>query len=225
MEIFLTPTEARILGCLMEKEMTTPEYYPLTLNSLIAACNQKSNRDPVVDFGETTVVDGLEGLRQKRLALRVDEAGSRVPKYRHGLPALLKLPEKGAALLCPLLLRGFQTIGELRQRTQRMASFADLKEIEEVLNEMENLYPEPVVKVLPLQPGKKERRYAHLLCGEPDFTAAPLETIVYPAPPPESLETVQLTEEIEELKTQIQSLENEITNIRTEFEIFKKQFD
>lgn len=222
METVLTPSEARVLGCLLEKEMTTPEYYPLTLNSLVAACNQKSNRDPVVDFGETTVAEGLDGLRQKRLAFRIDMAGSRVPKYRHGLPSIIKLPEKGAPLLCLLLLRGFQTIGELRQRSSRMAEFENLQEVEDTLVEMENLYPEPVVKILPLQPGKKERRYAHLLCGEPEIATTPLETIVYPTPPPKP---DPRPEELEELKKQVQSLQNEITALRTEFETFKKQFD
>ena len=221
MEIVLTPSEARVLGCLLEKEMTTPEYYPLTLNSLMAACNQKSNRDPVVDFSETTVIEAIEGLRQKRLAFRIDMAGSRVPKYRHSLPSMLKLPEKGAALLCLLLLRGFQTIGELRQRSGRMAEFEDLKEVEATLGEMENLYPEPVVKALPLQPGKKERRYTHLLCGEPEITETLFETIVHPAAPPPQFDS----QEMEELKKQVQTLQNEIAALRTEFGSFKKQFE
>ncbi len=221
METILTPSEARVLGCLLEKEMTTPEYYPLTLNSLLSACNQKSNRDPVVDFSETTVVEALEGLRQKRLAFRIDMAGSRVPKYRHGLPSVLKLPEKGAALLCLLLLRGFQTIGELRQRSSRMAEFADLKEVEAILDEMENLYPEPVVQALPLQPGKKERRYTQLLTGAPEITETLFETIVHPAAPPPQFDF----QEMEELKKTVQTLQNEIAALRTEFESFKKQFD
>src|SRR5271156_1780022 len=162
MDLLLDPVEARVLGSLLEKEITTPEYYPLSLNALLNACNQKSNRDPMVHFDEETVDRVLDVLRDKGLLLNITGAGSRVPKYGHRLSEKLNLGRREMAVLCELMLRGPQTLGELRTRAERMHPFDDLAEVESVLDRM----PELAVK-LPRRPGEKEARYAHLLSGAP----------------------------------------------------------
>lgn len=162
MDLLLHPAEVRVLGSLLEKEITTPEYYPLSLNALVNACNQKSNRDPVVEFDSETVGQALEALRDKGLLLAITGAGSRVPKYGHRISEKLNLGRRELAILCELMLRGPQTLGELRTRSERMHRFDDLAEVEAVLDRL----PELVVK-LPRRPGEKEVRYAHLLSGTP----------------------------------------------------------
>ena len=164
MEPILNENEIRVLGCLIEKEMTTPDYYPLTLNALTNACNQKSNRDPVVDLEETDVVRALDALRMKGLAMQAHGEGSRVPKYRHSLAEKLFLEPEELAILCELFLRGPQTVGELRGRAGRMHDFEDLAQVEAVLQELMERQP-PMAAKLPRQPGRKEHRYAHLLGG------------------------------------------------------------
>ncbi len=219
----LSFSEARVLGCLLEKEATTPEHYPLTLNGLVAACNQKSNRDPVVDYGEEIVVHALEGLRGKHLALRLDIAGSRVPKYRHTIGKLAECTKAQRAVLCVLLLRGPQTIGELRSRTDRIHPFRDLAEVEKVLKELIELEPEPLVTALPRQPGKKEVRHAHLLCGppaaeEPDNDpTAPGDEAMAPRP--------SLRCELEELRETVGSLESRLAELESRFDAFRGQFE
>src|ERR1700682_5073256 len=158
MELTLHPIEARVLGSLLEKEITTPEYYPLSVNALVAACNQKSNRDPVVQFDEATVEQALQSLRDKGLLLTISGAGSRVPKYGHRISERLNLGRRELAILCELMLRGHQTLGDLRNRADRMLKFGDLSEVESVIDRM----PELITK-LPRRPGEKEARYAHLL--------------------------------------------------------------
>ncbi len=162
----LTFQEARVLGCLMEKEMTTPEYYPLTLHALIAACNQTTNREPVLSLDETTVREALAGLKSRGYALQVTLVGARVQKYKHDLAHKLPRLEKPAqALLCVLLLRGPQTSGELRQRTERMFPFADIASVEAALRELMT-YPEtPLVASIPPGGGRKTITYVHLLGG------------------------------------------------------------
>src|SRR5580704_11945631 len=162
MEIHLTGIEARVLGALLEKEITTPEYYPLSLHALLNACNQKSNRDPVVHLDEDALERALYTLRDKGLLLNITGAGSRVPKYGHRISEKLNLGRRELAILCELMLRGPQTLGELRTRSERMHRFDDLAEVEAVLDRL----PELVVK-LPRRPGEKEVRYAHLLSGQP----------------------------------------------------------
>jgi uncharacterized protein YceH (UPF0502 family) len=162
----LSAEEARVLGCLIEKALTTPEYYPLTLNALKAACNQKSNRDPVVDYGDRTLEAALEGLREKQLAVLVHAADGRVPRYRHTLERRLRLTPPETAALCVLLLRGPQTPGEIRGRSGRMHSFQALAEVQETLASLMNATIPPAVCRLPRRPGLKEVRFAHLLCGE-----------------------------------------------------------
>jgi len=160
-EYKLNEAEARVLGALLEKEMSTPEYYPLTLKSLTAACNQKSNREPVVDYDETTVVRSLDGLKGKKLVRQSD--ASRVPRYEEMLIRNSNLVDREAALICLLLLRGGQTLGELRGRSERLYAFSSLEDVEEVL---QNLIDLGAVKKMERLPGHKENRYVHLLCGE-----------------------------------------------------------
>ena len=169
MEHKLTAVEARVLGALIEKDLTTPEYYPLSLNALMNACNQKSSRDPVVGYDEGTVEDAVETLRQKGFARIVTGAGSRVAKYGHRLSETANMGRRELPLLCVLLLRGHQTLGELRGRTERMHEFTDTEEVERVLGAMEDW----VVK-LPHLPGTKEARYAHLMGGPVEVEAVSL---------------------------------------------------
>ena len=158
MNILLTETEARVLGCLIEKEITTPEYYPLSLNALRNACNQTSNRDPIVAYDEMTVADALETLKQKDMISQ--DNISRVPKFGERFLKITNLMPSEIAILCVLLLRGPQTGGELRGRTERLYSFGSIDEVEKVLN---TLTEWGYVTLLPRQPGKKEQRYTHLL--------------------------------------------------------------
>jgi uncharacterized protein len=160
----LTPEEVRVIGCLVEKQMTTPDTYPLTHNALVAACNQLSNRNPVVSYDDSIVMQALAGLRAKQLARMLHVPGSRGPKHRHVLDEALELDRGEVALLAVLTLRGPQTVGELRTRTERMHAFASLSEVEEILERL-GARPEPLVIRLERQPGQKEARYAHLLSG------------------------------------------------------------
>jgi len=212
MDTELTATEIRVLGCLIEKEMTTPDYYPLTLNSLATACNQKSNRDPVFELDETDVVKALDRLRHKGLALQASGEGSRVPKYAHNLEAKLHFEPEQLAILCELFVRGPQTLGELRTRCERMRPFADLAAVEAVLVELMELEPPLVIK-LPRQPGRKEQRYAHLLAGPPEIPEAG-------EAPPEAARLKVVAED-----ERIQKLEAELAALRADFEAFKTQFE
>ena len=169
--IELSLPEIRVLGCLMEKEAATPENYPLSLNSLVAACNQTTNREPVVAFDDATVQEALDSLREKKLATVIFGAGARVQKYRHNLLDHYELNRREMALLCVLLLRGPQTPGELRQRAERRAGFAELPEVEAALEELSR-GDAPLVRVIPAGLGRKEKRYIHLFAGEPAEAAA-----------------------------------------------------
>lgn len=220
--IELTPEEARVLGCLLEKAATTPDVYPLTLNSLLAACNQKSNRYPVVDYDEDTVAEAIQGLRTKKLAFRVDVAGSRVPKYRHNVDEHIGLDRAGKALLTVLLLRGPQTPGELRQRTERMHPFADTAAVETELDELAGELDPPLWKKIPPAPGQKEARYRHLLSGEPAEGEAPARAL--PEAPAVAAAQARY-ERIEQLEAKVGELEAELAALREAFENFQKQFD
>ncbi len=164
MEMKLTETEVRVLGALIEKDITTPEYYPLSLNALVNACNQKSNRDPVMQLNEDAVRDALGGLQENRLAGPAGGADSRVTKYEHRSQEVFNFTRGENALMCVLLLRGPQTPGELRGRCERMHRFETLDDVQEALLKLMQREP-PLVKVLPRQPGTKESRYVHLLVG------------------------------------------------------------
>lgn len=208
MENVLNDREVRVLGCLIEKELTTPEYYPLSLNALTNACNQKSNRDPVVGYDESDVVRALEGLRFKQLAL-ISAEGGRVQKFRHALVEKMRLDRSELAVLCELLVRGPQTVGELRTRCDRMNPFSDLQAVEEVLAELMERTP-PLVTRLPRQAGRKENRYAHLFAGEPpeEDAATPSEGRVRGRGDSEQIaaleaEVATLREEVAELRRQV----------------------
>jgi uncharacterized protein YceH (UPF0502 family) len=210
MDIKLNDDEARILGCLIEKDITTPDYYPLTLNALTNACNQKSNRHPVVAYDETAVVRGLDGLKDKGLATTIHKLDSRVPKYMHIVEEKLKLERREVAVLCELLLRGPQTVGEIRNRAGRMYEFRDLNEAGESLGALISRQPPLVVK-LPRQPGRKELRHAHLLSGEPEVKAAA------PSVRPEAA-TLKVRAESERMA----ALEKELAALRDDFEALKR---
>lgn len=213
MDIVLTTTEIRVLGCLIEKEMTTPDYYPLTLNGLTTACNQKSNRNPELNLDETDVVKALDKLRFKGMAMQASGEGSRVPKYRHTLAEKMYFEPEQLAILCELFVRGPQTLGELRTRCERMHPFTDTTAIENVLTEL-NDSGEPLVVKLPRQPGQKEQRYAHLFSGPPEIHESVDE------PPPESARIKVAEEEV-----RISRLEQELSALRAEFDKFREQFD
>lgn len=185
----LTPVEARVLGCLLEKETTTPDYYPMTLNALMAACNQRSNRDPVVEWDEATVEAGLDGLRRKRLAVMIHMAGSRVPKYKHALDSVYgSLDASMTAILCELLVRNFQTPGELRTRTERLHLIPDLGALESALDRLQNYGSGPLITILPPGNGRRVRTAAHLLCGPVDeSTAGPAAESGRPQASPQSV--------------------------------------
>src|SRR3984893_5018935 len=161
----LTEVESRVLGSLVEKELTTPDYYPLSLNALVNACNQKSNRDPIMNLDEDSVRSALRVLHDNSLARSVSAADSRVTKYEHRLQEAFNFDRREASIFCELLLRGPQTPGELRSRVERMHHFDDLSEVQSALQRLMNREP-PLVKVLARQPGTKESRYIHLLSGE-----------------------------------------------------------
>src|SRR5688500_6284196 len=178
----LSATEVRVLGSLIEKQITTPDYYPLTLNALVNACNQLTNREPVVALDDQTVVRALDGLRDKRLATLFTGAESRVAKYKHTLTDAVLLTPGEVALLCVLMLRGPQTLGELRTRSERLFTFDTMPEVEETLNALAARQPQLLVAKLPRQPGTKESRYAQLLSGPIATSAATAEVSVRPEP-------------------------------------------
>lgn len=219
MELRLNPIEVRILGALMEKEVTTPEYYPLSLNALTRACNQKSNRHPVVDFDEKTVLQTLDGLTfDKDLAKRVISDDSRVPKYRHDLTEKLHLTQPEAAALCMLMLRGPQTLGEIRGRTERLYDFAHVEAVETTLQDLMERASGPLVTRLPRQPGRKEVRYAHLLCGD---VVQEEEDVLEPA----ARDVWVDNDRLEALEQEVAALAEELEALTQAFMTFKKQFE
>jgi uncharacterized protein YceH (UPF0502 family) len=216
----LNAAEVRVLGSLIEKQLTTPDYYPLTLNALVNACNQLTNREPVVSFDDQTVVRALDGLRNKRLATLFHGAESRVAKYRHNLGDVLPLTPAEVAVLCVLMLRGPQTVGELRTRTERLYTFENLPEVEAKLSEIAARQPPLVVK-LPRQPGTKESRFAHLLGGPVETTPAEKTIPLEPA-------TVAVRAENERfavLEQQVSDLRRELDEVKSQFAAFRKQFE
>jgi uncharacterized protein YceH (UPF0502 family) len=218
----LTEIETRVLGSLIEKQVTTPEYYPLTLNALTLACNQKNNRNPVTSYSENQVSDALESLREKNLAYVFYGSTSRVPKYKHVMPEVMHLNHAEMALMCVLMLRGPQTPGELRGNGSRLHEFASLEEIEETLNGLISREPEPLVVRLPRQPGQKEVRFVHLLSGEIDLEALAAESERAPAAA-SSRRTG--SEQIERLEQKVDALTAEVEGLRAQFEQFRKQFE
>ena len=216
MPLELSPIETRVLGALLEKERTTPEYYPLSMNALVVACNQTTNRDPIVSYDDRTVEQGLDRLREKKLAMLVHTAGARVPKYRHTLLESYNLDAREVALLCVLMLRGPQTPGELRSRTERMCGPMTLPEIEKFLEELTS-GSEPLIRVIPARAGQKENRYVQLLSGEPDLES--LTVAAMPASPATSEKS-----RIDTLETELDALKSEFRALREELAEFKKLF-
>lgn len=212
----LTDIEVRVLGCLIEKEMTTPEYYPLSLNALVNACNQKSNRNPVVSYDENTVLQALGDLKEIHFAWQSDAA--RVPKYEHRFGKAFNLVAREMAILCVLMLRGPQTLGELRSRSERMYAFSDLDEVGETLQSLEEM---GLVRQLPRQPGQKESRFAHLLAGEPERPDTGDDTLSDEANPQVS----SRKDRIAALEDEVRSLREELEGLKQEFVAFKKQFE
>lgn len=219
METALNDIETRVLGCLIEKEMTTPEYYPLSLNALTNACNQKTNRDPVMALEEKDVVAALDGLRFKQLVL-VSADGGRVSKYRHILAERMQLLPPELALLGELLLRGPQTPGELRTRAERMSPFPDLQAVETVLRELIER-EDPLVARLARQANRKEARYAQLFSIEPEPCPDGK------APPPEAarLRMMAENERISNIEGELASLREEVAELRQMVAEFKRQFE
>ena len=216
----LTPTETRVLGSLIEKQITTPEYYPLTLNSLTAACNQKNNRNPVTSLTESEVDEALYTLRDKNLAYVFHGSTSRVPKYKHVAPEVLHLTPPELAAMCVLMLSGPQTVGEIRTRGYRLYEFSGLDEVEETLRSLRTRDEEPLVMSLPRQPGQKEARFAHLLSGTPAVEDMP-ETQAAE----KSHRRANEAERIAKLEEQVQALTDQVEGLTKQFEEFKKQFE
>jgi len=217
MDVMLNGTELRVLGSLIEKELTTPEYYPLSLNALVNACNQKSNREPVLGLDDSEVTRALDSLRFKQFAL-LSGMGGRVPKYRHALVEKFRFSPAELAILCELLVRGPQTVGELRTRAERMHSFSDLSEVETVLEDLMERTP-AVVTRLPRQPGRKEPRYCHLFAGEPDLTeVAAHSEMTRAGSSAESEKIARLEQELSELRQEVSTLRQSVAEFKKSFE-------
>ena len=208
MDFQLNEAEARVLGSLVEKEAATPEYYPLSLNALCAACNQKSNRDPVMSLDEGSVLGAVESLRAKGLVLRTSGGDHRVPKYGHRAGEVFNFDRREQAILCVLMLRGPQTVGELRGRTERLHTFDGLAEVESTLDRLMERTP-PLVRKLARQPGEKEPRFAHLLSGEVAVHAQP------PVP----------TEHRPAVEDRMARIEEQLAELKQQFEEFRKNFE
>ena len=216
----LNPIEVRVLGSLIEKQITTPEYYPLTLNSLTAACNQKNNRSPVTSYAESEVDDALYTLREKNLAYVFHGSTSRVPKYKHVVPEVMHLSPPEVAAMCVLMLSGPQTLGEIRTRGYRLYEFSGLEEVEETLRGLAAREDEPLALKLPRQPGQKDARYVHLLSGMPD-----VEEMMESVPAERATRRAGDAERLAQLEQQVQSLTQQVSKLTEQFEAFKKQFE
>jgi len=217
MDIVLSEVEARVLGALIEKDITTPDYYPLSLNALVNACNQKNNRDPVMSLEENTVRDALYTLQEKRLAGPAGGADSRVTKYEHRIGEVFNFTRAETAVMDVLLLRGPQTPGELRGRSERMHRFEELSDVQATLQKLMQRTP-ALVKVLPRQPGTKEARYAHLLCGDVEGFEGPVETAASSSGSADD-------SRVERLENEMADLRREVNELKQQMESFKRQFE
>jgi uncharacterized protein len=218
MSTILNEIEVRVLGSLVEKQLTTPEYYPLTMNALTAACNQKSNRDPVMSLGETEIQTAIDRLRDLSLVYLFYGSGSRTVKYKHMLPSVYELDPAGTAVMTVLMLRGPQTIGEIRDRSGRLFEFRDLNEVQAALDDLTKR-DEPLIVKLERQPGQKEARYAHLLSGEIDVSKLPAPTERAGG------SGVGSNDRMEKLESEVERLSSELAEFKANFEEFRKQFD
>lgn len=219
----LTEVEARVLGVLIEKQLTTPDYYPLSMNALINACNQKSNRDPHMDLTEANVDHALRSLEKQELAGRADSDG-RVTKYEHRLQEAFNFDRREVAILCELLLRGPQTPGELRSRASRMHPFEDLTQIQSALQRLAQREP-PLVAILPRLAGTKESRYTHLMSGP--VSAQALDARASGALGAQSADSDSAVDgsKLASLKAEIEDLKSEVADLKSQLAAFRKQFD
>ncbi|MGR4988762.1 YceH family protein [Vibrio sp. WZ-1] len=215
MKVELTAIEARVIGCLIEKEVTTPDQYPLSLNALTNACNQKSNREPVMSLSEADVLDAVDALIERRQVSDESSFNSRVSKYQHRFCNTefgdLKLTEQEKGIVCCMLLRGAQTPGEIRTRTNRLATFNDVKEVENVLEHLASEEKGPLVVKLPREAGKRESRYMHLFCGEVDVSEL---AVASAAPSSAGSERItQLEQEVAELREELATLKEQVESL------------
>jgi uncharacterized protein len=217
--VVLTEVEVRVLGSLVEKDITTPDYYPLSLNALVNACNQKNNRDPVTNLDEGAVRDALSTLQEKRLAGPAGGADSRVTKYEHRLQEAFNFDRRETAILCVLLLRGPQTPGELRGRTERMYRFETLDDVQAALQKLMQREP-PLARVLPRQPGTKESRYVHLLSSETEYPE-----VIQASSPTISGTGSEDSARIASLEREVSSLRSDVAELKQQFAEFRKQFE
>jgi uncharacterized protein len=220
MDIILNDVETRALGSLIEKDVTTPDYYPLSLNALVNACNQKNNRDPVMNLDEEAVRQALNSLQEKRLAGPTSGADSRVTKYEHRLQEAFNFTRGETAIVCVLLLRGPQTPGELRGRAERMHRFEDLTEVQSTLQRLMQRDP-PLVRILPRQPGTKEARYKHLLAGDAEddpHVVHATSTVAAASNSDEADRFARLENELSELRKQIADLKQQFAGFQKQFE-------
>jgi uncharacterized protein YceH (UPF0502 family) len=220
MDIVLNEVEARVLGSLVEKDVTTPDYYPLSLNALVNACNQKNNRDPVMNLDEDAVRQALESLQAKRLAGPTSSADSRVTKYEHRMQEVFNFTRGETAILCVLLLRGPRTPGELRGRTERMHHFEDLTEVQSSLQRLMQRDP-ALVRVLPRQPGTKESRYKHLLSGDTGDVAADVAVTRQSSISRDAADG----DRIARLEDEVANLRKELADVKQQLAAFRKQFE
>ena len=230
--MILTETETRVLGSLIEKDITTPDYYPLSLNALVNASNQKNNRDPVMTLDETAVRDALATLQEKRMAGPASGADSRVIKFEHRLQEVFNFDRREIAVVCVLLLRGPQTPGELRSRTDRMYHFEALEDVVSTLDRLAQREP-PLARILPRQPGTKESRYTHLFSGEPPMSAAIEDVSVArtsaeresKGPLPATAGTTALSDRVNTLEEEVSRLRQDLSEVQQQLTTFRKQFE
>jgi hypothetical protein len=225
--VILSEIETRVLGALIEKDITTPDYYPLSLNALVNACNQKNNRDPVMTLDESAVRDALATLQEKRLAGPASGADSRVTKFEHRLQEVFNFDRREIAVLCVLLLRGPQTPGELRSRTERMYHFEALEDIVSTLDRLAQRDP-PLARILPRQPGTKESRYTHLFSGEPlppDENTTRPDLNVARAPSPANAGATALSDRVRVLEDDVSRMREELSQVQHQLADFRKQFE
>jgi uncharacterized protein len=218
-ELHLNEIEVRVLGSLIEKDITTPDYYPLSLNALVNACNQKNNRDPVMTLGEDSVRQALSSLQERRMAGPAGGADSRVTKYEHRLQEVFNFDRREIAVVCVLLLRGPQTPGELRGRAERMYRFEALEDVQATLQKLMDREPS-LARVLPRQPGTKESRYVHLFAGDtfPPADEAPLQGMAVRAENPRDISRIEVLEnEVASLRTEIAELQRQLSEFRDQF--------
>jgi hypothetical protein len=220
--VILTEIETRVLGSLIEKDITTPDYYPLSLNALVNACNQKNNREPVMTLDDSVVRDALAGLQEKRLAGPASGADSRVTKFEHRLQEVFNFDRREIAVVCVLLLRGPQTPGELRSRTERMYHFEALEDVVSTLDRLAQREP-PLARILRRQPGTKESRYTHLFSGEPPVSAE--DVYVARAPSPATAGTNSTADRLTSLEEEVSRLRQELSEVQQQLATFRKQFE